>query len=327
MTITMSPPAPADPTAGPSPSDGPPASDGPRPSAGSLLAQRVVTGALVLGPGIALGVAVPFMWGHVIHLRDVIMGVVLYAVTGHGISVGYHRLFTHRSFTPNRVLKIALAITGSMAVEGSVIGWVAGHRRHHRFSDRPGDPHSPHLVGSGVARQLRGLLHAHVGWLFAADTTASGRYARDLEADRDLVVVSRLFPLWAVLSLAVPFAVGWAISGTIGGALASLLWAGAVRMMVLHHVTWSINSICHMFGTRPFRTKDRSTNFAPLAVLSFGESWHNLHHALPTSARHGVLAGQIDSSAGVIRLFERAGWATNVQWPDACRLESLRVMP
>lgn len=299
----------------------------PGPSTVVLLAQRAFTALLVIGPLAALSIAVPFWWGHVIHLRDVILAVALYAVTGHGITIGFHRLFTHRSFTPNRTLKIALAVSGSMAVEGSVIGWVAGHRRHHRFSDKPGDPHSPHRYGAGIGRQLRGLAYAHVGWLFADDPTSSARYAPDLEADPDLVRVSRLFPLFAALSFLLPFGLGWALSGTIGGALGALLWAGAVRMFLLHHVTWSINSVCHMFGTRPFRTKDRSTNVAPLALLTMGESWHNLHHAYPQSARHGVLPGQRDSSAALIRLFERAGWATEVHWPDPDRVASLLVAP
>jgi stearoyl-CoA desaturase (Delta-9 desaturase) len=312
-------PTPADPLA--------PPSEAPVPSTsrGSLLAQRLVTGLLVLGPGIALGIAVPFMWGHVIHLRDVIIGVVLYALTGHGITVGYHRLFTHRGFVPNRALKIGLAVSGSMAVEGSVIGWVTAHRRHHRFSDQAGDPHSPHRFGSGVLRQLKGFVHAHVGWLFRDDPTSSAKYASDLEADRDLVVLSKLFPAFAVVSLAVPFGLGWLVSGTIGGALGCLLWAGAVRMMVLHHVTWSVNSVCHMFGRSTFRTRDRSRNVAALAVLSMGESWHNLHHAMPSSARHGVLPGQLDSSARLIRWFEQLGWATDVRWPDAARVAALRA--
>jgi stearoyl-CoA desaturase (delta-9 desaturase) len=320
MTLTSSPTVADRPAEGVAPT--------PTPSTSSptvLLAQRAFTALLVVGPLAALSVAVPFWWGHVIHLRDVILAVVLYAVTGHGITIGFHRLFTHRSFTPNRALKIALAVTGSMAVEGSVIGWVAGHRRHHRFSDKPGDPHSPHRYGAGIGRQLRGLAYAHVGWLFADDPTCSARYAPDLEADRDLVRVSRLFPALAALSFALPFGLGWALSGTLGGALGALLWAGVVRMFLLHHVTWSINSVCHMFGSRPFRTKDRSTNVAPLAVLTMGESWHNLHHAYPQSARHGVLPGQRDSSAALIRLFERAGWATDVHWPDPARVAGLLV--
>jgi stearoyl-CoA desaturase (Delta-9 desaturase) len=289
-----------------------------------LIIGRVITALLVIGPGVALGVAIPLLWGHAITLLDVILAVVFYAVTGHGVAIGFHRLFSHSSFKAHRVLKIVLASAGSLALEGSVIGWVANHRRHHMFSDQPGDPHSPHRYGPGVRAQIRGLAYAHVGWLFAADNTSARRFAPDLLADRDLVIVSRLFPVFAIVSLAIPFALGWILAGSVGAAVTALIWAGLVRMAVLHHVTWSVNSVCHVFGRRPFETKDQSTNFGPLAVLSFGEAWHNFHHAHPSSARHGALPHQIDSSAEIIRLFERAGWATKVRWPSpaACATAS-----
>jgi stearoyl-CoA desaturase (delta-9 desaturase) len=265
-------------------------------------------------------VGLPLLWGRAVHLRDVVLAIVLYAVTGHGVTVGFHRLFTHRSFKARRPLKVILAAAGSMSVQGSLIAWVANHRRHHMFSDHDGDPHSPHLQHRGKAGYLLGFLHAHMGWMFGTDTTSAVRFAPDLLADPDAVLISRLFPVFAVASLALPFAIGWLWSGTVIGALTALLWAGVIRMALLHHVTWSINSICHLFGRRPFATRDHSTNFAPLALLSFGECWHNLHHAYPSSARHGVQRHQLDSSAGLIRLFERAGWATKVRWPTPERL-------
>jgi stearoyl-CoA desaturase (delta-9 desaturase) len=282
-------------------------------------AQKTVTALLVIGPVCALGAGLPLLWGRAVHLRDVILAVALYAVTGHGVTVGYHRLFAHRSLKAIRPLKIALAAAGSMAVEGSPISWVANHRRHHVFSDESGDPHSPNVFDGHLGR-IRGLFHAHVGWLFKADTTSAARFAPDLLADHDMVVISRMFPVFAVLSLAAPLAIGWGWSGTFAGAFTAFLWAGLVRMALLHHVTWSVNSVCHLFGQRPFAATDRSTNFAPLAILSMGESWHNLHHAYPSSARHGVLRHQLDSSAALIRFFERAGWATKVRWPTADRL-------
>ncbi|CAN5668754.1 acyl-CoA desaturase [soil metagenome] len=293
---------------------------------GQLFGQRLVTALLVIGPGVALGIVVPLAWGHVISLLDIVLGVVLYLITGHGITIGFHRLFSHRSFTPNRALKIFLASAGSMAVQGSVIGWVTEHRRHHRFSEKPGNPHSPHEFGRGLRQQLRGFFHAHVGWLFKSNPSSSEHYAPDLVADKDLFTVSRLFPAFAIASFVLPFALGWAISGSVIGGLTALLWAGAVRMMLMHHVTWSINSVCHLFGKRPFRTRERSTNFAPLAVLSMGESWHNLHHAYPTSARHGALRGQVDSSARIISWFEKLGWAKDVRWPEPQRLMALAVV-
>jgi stearoyl-CoA desaturase (Delta-9 desaturase) len=268
-----------------------------------------VTTLIVVAPALALALAVWHLWGHGIAPRDVTLAVLLYIVLGHGVSAGYHRLFAHRSFTANRALKIALAVAGSMTFQGGVIGWVADHRRHHAFADRPGDPHSPHDADLGA---FRGLWHAHVGWLFRHTSTSCSRYAPDLLADRDLVVLNRLFPLWCVVSLMLPAGVGWLLGG-LAGALTALIWAGGVRIFVLHHTTWSVNSLCHMFGRRPFAVRDRSTNVFLLSALTFGESWHNNHHAFPRSARHGLLPHQWDSSARLIRTFERAGWATDVR--------------
>jgi stearoyl-CoA desaturase (delta-9 desaturase) len=295
------------------------------PEGNGSVASRIVTASLVVAPGIALGILLPLMWGNAVTLRDLVLAAVLYIVTGHGVTVGFHRLFTHSSFVPSRPLKIALAVTGSMALEGSVVGWVANHRRHHMYSDREGDPHSPWRYGAGPLAQLRGLAWAHIGWLFATDTTSARRFAPDLLDDRDIATLSRLFPIFAIASLALPFALGWLLAGTIGGALSALVWAGVVRMALLHHVTWSVNSLCHMFGKRAYRTADRSRNLWSLAVLSFGESWHNFHHAFPSSARHGAMRHQIDSSAAVIRLFERFGWVTRVRWPTPARIAQAQV--
>jgi stearoyl-CoA desaturase (delta-9 desaturase) len=286
-----------------------------------FVTQRLVTVILVGAPVLALGAGLPFLWGHVLRWPDVILAVTLYVMTGHGITVGFHRLFSHHSFKANRAVKIGLAVLGSMAVEGSVTSWVATHRRHHMFSDRPGDPHSPWWphTGSGP-RRLLGLAHAHFGWLFGTDSTSVVRYAPDMVADRDINLIGRLFPLFAAASFALPFGLGWAWSGTLAGALTAFLWAGVIRIALLHHVTWGVNSLGHLFGRRPFATGDRSTNFAPLAVVSFGDSWHNFHHACPSSARHGVQPHQVDSSAALIRLMEYVGWATKVRWPSAERV-------
>jgi stearoyl-CoA desaturase (delta-9 desaturase) len=291
-----------------------------------VVGQAALTGVIVAGPLVALVVEIVLLWGRAVHLRDLLLAGALFLVTGHGVTVGFHRLFTHRSFKPNRALKIVLAVAGSMAVEGSLLGWVANHRRHHMFSDSPGDPHSPYVKGGVRLGLVRGFLHAHLGWLFSSDDTVARRFAPDLLRDRDAVVISRLFPLLALSSLALPFGMGWVLSGrTIAGGLTALIWAGLVRMMVLHHVTWSVNSVCHLFGRQPFAVKDQSRNFAPLAVFSMGESWHNFHHAFPSSARHGALPGQLDSSAALIKLCERAGWATKVRWPTPTQLAGARV--
>ena len=289
--------------------------------------QVVATAVIVAFPFVAVLLAATVLWGHLLGTADVLIAVALYTLTGLGVTVGFHRCLTHGSFTPTRTLRIVLAVAGSMSFQGDVIGWVATHRRHHAFTDRPGDPHSPFRFGTGLGGQLHGLVHAHVGWLFTADLTPAEVYAPDLLADRDMRVVSRAFPVLCLVSLALPFGLGWAVGGTLRDALTALLWGGLVRVALLQHVTWSVNSLCHMIGVRPFRTRrhDRATNLWPLALLSFGESWHNLHHAEPTCARHGVDRWQIDPSAAVIRLLERAGWATEVRWPAPERIDRRRV--
>jgi stearoyl-CoA desaturase (delta-9 desaturase) len=294
----------------------------PAPEIGTL--ERGVTLAFVTLPAVALVLALGPWWAHGISRLDVTLTIVMFVAVGFGITIGFHRMLTHHSFRPNRPLKIGLAIAGSMAFEGGPIGWVADHRCHHRFSDQAGDPHSPRREVRGVASRARGLAHAHVGWLFDHALSSHERYAHDLLADPDLVMINRLFPLWCGLSLAVPFGFGYLLGGGISSALTALVWAGGARIFVLHHVTWSINSICHTFGSHPFQTKDRSGNVAGLAIVSFGESWHNGHHALPRSARHGLLAHQWDPSARLIRGFEKVGWATAVVWPSASQIQTAR---
>jgi len=279
--------------------------------------QKLITLAIVIGPALVLASVVPLLWGHAVNLTDIVMGVVLYLITGFGVTVGFHRLFTHGGFKSARILKIALAAFGSMAVEGSLTSWVATHRRHHIYSDGPGDPHSPHRYGEHGTALLRGLLFSHVGWLFVSDASCAERYAPDVLRDNDLRRIGKLFPLFALASLAIPFGIGYSLAGTWVGAVGALVWAGLVRMTVLHHVTWSVNSICHVFGRRTDGIKDKSTNVWALSVLSLGESWHNIHHAHPSWARHGARRGMIDPSARLIRIFEGLGWATRVRWPTA----------
>ncbi len=256
---------------------------------------------------------------------NVALAILFYVVIGHGVTVGFHRLFTHHGFEAKRPLKIALAVLGSMGVQGSVIGWVADHRRHHRFVEQPGDPHSPKRPAEQRLGRLRGLYHAHLGWFFEGARTSREKYAPDLLADRDLVWVDRLFIPIAAVSFVLPFGIGYAITGRFSGGLAAFIWAGVLRVGLFHHVTWCTNSLCHMFGRRPFRTTDTSTNFAPFALLSMGEAWHNAHHAFPTLARHGVDRGQVDTSGRVIRVLERFGWVTQVRWPTPALLASRRL--
>lgn len=291
----------------------------------SLLGQSV-TGLLVIGPLCGLVWAVIEAWGHGLSVTNLLVAGVFYLVAGHGITVGFHRYLTHGGFKAKRRVRIGLAVAGCFAVEGGPISWVALHRRHHQFSDAEGDPHSPYRFGTSPLAQIRGLVYAHVGWLFTGPAARPDTYAPDLLADRDIQRVDRLFPLLAATSVLTPFLLGWLVTGTFGGALSMLLWAGLVRIAVLHHVTWSVNSVCHLVGRRPFRTRgtDRARNFWPLALVSMGESWHNLHHADPTCARHGVDRFQIDSSARLIRFLELAGMVTDVRWPDRNRLSARR---
>ena len=285
--------------------------------------ELVTIRAFLIVPFVALVAAVPLVWGWGIGWADLTVAAVFYTLSTLGVTIGFHRYFTHGAFKAKRPLRIALAIAGSLAAQGSVIGWVADHRRHHAFSDREGDPHSPWLFGTSPVALARGFWHAHMGWLFGRDKTNIERFAPDLAADRDIQMVDRLFPLWVSLSVLLPAALGGLLTMSWWGVLTGFLWAGLARVAFQHHVTWSVNSVCHMIGDRPFVSRDRSANFWPLAILSMGESWHNSHHADPTSARHGVRRGQIDISARLIWVFEKLGWAWNVRWPSAARLARL----
>ena len=275
---------------------------------------RTITGIVTGLPVVLLGLAMWQMWNAQLHWYDLVVLVVTYIPIGLGITVGLHRHLTHRSFETSPFLRGTLAALGAAAIEGPVTSWVADHRKHHAFSDELGDPHSPHVAhGGGWRGVLRGLVHAHVGWLFKHDQRAAKeRFAPDLLADPVIRFVDRWNLLWIALGLAFPFCLGWLLSGSIDGALTGLLWGGAVRVFILHHATYSINSICHTFGRRRFATGDESRNVPWLSVLSLGEAWHNNHHAFPTSAFHGLGRWQVDPSALVIRALERAGLVWNV---------------
>jgi stearoyl-CoA desaturase (delta-9 desaturase) len=288
-------------------------------------AEQVALFLFIAIPFLALLAAIPVAWGWGLGWRDVVIALVMYLIAGHGITVGFHRFFTHGAFKAKRPLKIAMAIAGSLAIEGPVVRWVADHRKHHAFSDREGDPHSPWRYGETVPALIKGLYHAHVGWLFDVEQTNQRKYAPDLLKDPDIVKVSNAFPALVAVSLLLPPLVGGLVTWSWQGALTAFFWGSLVRVALLHHVTWSINSICHALGERPFKSRDKSGNVWWLAVLSMGESWHNLHHADPTCARHGVEKGQIDSSARTIWLFEKLGWAYDIRWPVAKRLDARRV--
>jgi stearoyl-CoA desaturase (delta-9 desaturase) len=277
-------------------------------------ADRIATGTITALPFIALGIVCWQVWSDLLRWSDVAVFLIMYVLTGLGVTVGFHRHLTHRSFKAKRWLRGLLAILGSVAIEGPVISWVADHRKHHTYSDQEGDPHSPHVGhGGGLRGALKGLGHAHVGWLFIhTHRGARKRYARDLIEDPLISFVDRTFLVWVFAGFLAAFGLGFAIGGTLDAALTGLLWGAGVRMLVVHHVTYSINSLCHFFGRQRFPTDDESRNLFWLALPTFGESWHNNHHAFPTSAEHGLKRWEIDPSALVIRGLERLGLVWDV---------------
>jgi len=311
--------------------DEPPAGSSPRGEAGAAerktWPQQISLTTFLVLPFVALVAAVPLTWGWGMSWRDVAIAVVMYYVSGLGVTIGFHRYLTHRAFKAPRAVRIGLAIAGSMALQNTAVNWVADHRRHHRFSDRDGDPHSPWRYGTSLKALTKGFFYSHVGWLYDWEKTDARRFAPDLVSDPDIMWVSRTFPLWAAVSLLLPPLVGGLWAWSWKGALTAFIWASLVRVGLLHHVTFAINSVCHITGRRPFRTKDRSQNVWWLAVLSFGESWHNFHHAEPSSARHGVRLLEFDTSAVLIKVMEKLGWVSDVRWPDRSTIARRRVAP
>jgi stearoyl-CoA desaturase (Delta-9 desaturase) len=268
--------------------------------------------ALVLPP-VAIVLTAVLFWNRLVEPVDLAVLLVGYALTCLGITVGFHRLLTHRSFKTYPAVRYTLAVLGTLAVEGSVIKWVADHRKHHDFADEDGDPHTPHGGGPGLVGAVKGLWHAHVGWLFTTVGQADERrYAADLRRDRGTRLIDAAEKPIIAASMAIPFLIGLAVKGTLTGALLTLVWGGLLRIFLLHHATFSINSICHFFGRRRFDTDDESTNVGWLSLTTFGESWHNNHHAFPTSAFHGLRPGELDPGGWFIRGLERSGLAWDV---------------
>jgi stearoyl-CoA desaturase (delta-9 desaturase) len=285
---------------------------------------RFASAVVTAAPPTMVVIGMYFGWmGNLLDWQDLLILAVTYFGVGTGVTVGFHRLLTHRSFKCNRWLRAAFAALGSAAAEGPVIDWVATHRKHHQFSDEAGDPHSPHLCEEGGWRgQFKGFLHAHIGWVFTdMEVADERRYAKDLLADPLIRFVDRTFVLWVVLGLAFAFGLGVLLTGTVTGGLTGLLWGGAARIFFVHHATFSINSVCHFFGRQEYETGDESRNVGWLAIATWGESWHNNHHAFPTSYRHGLKRWQIDPAAAVIRLLEMTGLAWDVVRVDPDRRE------
>lgn len=276
--------------------------------------EKLVNLGAVVVPFLAVLVAVVLLWNSWLSPADLVIGAVMYLMTAVGITVGFHRLLTHRSFQTSKPIEYLFAVLGSMAVQGPVISWVADHRKHHAHTDEEGDPHSPHVGhGDGVRGVLAGLWHAHTGWLMSTQGRADWkRYAPDLYEDGGMRTISRRFVPILLAGLALPALAGYLVSGTVAGAATGLLWGGLVRIFFVHHITWSVNSVCHFLGSRRFDTDDRSTNVFWLALPSLGESWHHNHHAFPRSAMHGLRRWEPDPSALIISTMERLGLARNV---------------
>jgi stearoyl-CoA desaturase (Delta-9 desaturase) len=283
----------------------------------------------VVVPPFGIAAAIWFLWNRGAHPVDLALLAGLYVACGLGITVGFHRLFAHKSFETAAPLRALWAILGSMAMQGPLTQWVTDHRKHHALSDQPGDPHSPHAEhGDSLAQHILGLWHSHVGWLFSTKGLERGiHYGRDLYEDRLIRSIDRLYLLWVALTLGLPFLAGYFVGGTWQRGLEAMVWGGLVRIFLFQHVTFSINSICHFFGRQPFRTRDESRNVWLLALPSFGESWHNGHHAFPASAVHGLLRRQIDLSGLVIRGMEKVKLARDVKRPDSLQVERRRLEP
>ena len=288
---------------------------------------QVVTLVAVVVPPLGLFSAMGLLWGVAFRWVDVALLVSLYVVCAFGTTIGFHRYFTHRGFQAQAPVKAALAILGCMTMQGPLTQWVTDHRKHHALSDRPGDPHSPHVGhGDGAWGAVKGFVHAHVGWLFSNLGMEQGReYGRDLYEDRLVRTIDRLYVVWVVLTLGIPFGVGYWVGGTWEAGLEGLVWGGLLRIFLYQHATFSVNSICHMFGRRDFRSRDEARNNWLVALLVFGEGWHNNHHAFPASARHGLGRRQLDVSWWVIRGLEKLGLVWDVKVPDAAQQARRRL--
>jgi stearoyl-CoA desaturase (delta-9 desaturase) len=288
--------------------------------------QRAIMVVLTVLPFAAVVAAIALLWNSAVGAVDLALFAGFYLATGFGVTVGFHRMLTHRAFDAPAPVRATLLALGSMSLQGAAIDWAVDHRTHHAFSDKEGDPHSPHHgFPDTIWGELRGLVHAHMGWMFAHRRRHADRFAKDLLADPVTVAISRSFPLWVLLGQLLPFAIGYAVSGSWKGGLTGLLWGGLVRLFFNHHVTWSVNSICHFFGRRPFQSHDLATNNWLLALPSLGEAWHHNHHVFPTSAYHGLERGQIDLSALLIRGMEKLRLVRTVRRPSAEQLARKRA--
>jgi stearoyl-CoA desaturase (delta-9 desaturase) len=286
----------------------------------TMLKLKLINLAAVLIPFIGFVAAMVLSWG--VAFNWIYLGLFggMYIVTTIGVTIGYHRYFTHRSFKTSKPMVFLLAACGSMAVEGPVLQWVADHRRHHQHSDEDGDPHSPHLHDDGFWGSLKGMWHAHLGWLVNPQVKGSMRYVGDLRKDKLVRRMSKLFPFWVLVGLAIPAVLGGILTWSWMGVLLGFIWGGLVRIFIVHHVTWSINSVCHIWGQQPFETQDHSRNNIIMGVFAMGEGWHNNHHAFQSSARHGLRWWELDVSYMLIVAMSKVGLVSDIKVPSKERV-------
>lgn len=278
--------------------------------------ERMVAIVTIATPLIVTVAATALLWGRLVTLTDVLICLAMYVITMLGITLGFHRLFTHRSFQCVKPVKLMLGIAGSMSAQGPLFFWVASHRKHHKTSDEADDPHSPHHHGGGPMGVIKGCFHAHVGWMLSHKPENYFRLVPDLLRDPTALMISRRYFMWIALGFLLPAVAGGLLAGTWSGVLTGLVWGGFIRLFLVHHATWSINSVCHLFGSRAFDTGDESRNNAVCAALTFGEGWHNNHHAFPASARHGLFWWQVDIVYAIIKVLKMIGLAWDVRLPD-----------
>ena len=289
---------------------------------GAMVKLKLVNLAAVIIPFAGFITAIVMLWGTAFNWIYLAILGFMYIITTVGVTIGYHRLFTHRSFKTSKPVTAMLAAMGSMAVEGPVLQWVADHRRHHQHTDEEGDPHSPHLHGSKLMETIRGMWHSHVGWLLQPKLDGSFRYIGDLRKDKLVRKISKQFPMWVIIGLIIPAALGGLLTLTWMGVLLGFIWGGLVRIFIVHHITWSINSVCHIWGTQPFDTHDHSKNNVIMGVFAFGEGWHNNHHAFQASARHGLRWWELDLSYIIIWVMEKLGLVYDVRIPSKSRVSA-----
>ena len=288
------------------------------------LASQLITGVAIVAPIFGVLSVARLLWGVALHPLDLELFAIFYLLCGLGITVGFHRLFTHKSFVASQPVRIAFAILGSMTLQGPLTQWVTDHRKHHARSDQPGDPHSPNLGGPTWFGHVRGFYHGHMGWLFSEKGLERGEiYGRDLFNDPVIRLIDRLYFVWVAVSVGLPFLIAYLITGSTERGVEALVWAGLVRIFLFQHATFAVNSVCHTWGRRPFVTGDRSTNNVVVAMLTFGEGWHNNHHAFPRSARHGLATTQFDLSYLTIAAMTKLHLATELRLPTAAQLERI----